>query len=91
MRRTCISILAATAALTLTGCSNSEAGSDKPSAPSPAVTAGSVSDASHARKIAACAAAIAAAKHDSADSSLPECAKLPPEDYLKAIQDANKQ
>ncbi|MGV9247149.1 hypothetical protein [Streptomyces sp. NPDC003710] len=90
MRRTCISILA-TAALMLTGCSNSDSGSDKPSAPSPAGTAGSASDPARARQIAACAAAIAAAKNDSADSGLPQCAKLSPDDYLKAIKDANKR
>ncbi|MFJ8358144.1 hypothetical protein [Streptomyces sp. NPDC093984] len=89
MRRHTISLLAA-AVLMLTGCSDLGSGSDGSSAPSPSATAGAA-DAAHAERIATCTKAIVAAKNDTADNGLPECAKLSPDDYLKAIEDAKKQ
>ncbi|POX45452.1 hypothetical protein [Streptomyces sp. Ru72] len=87
MRRTTISLLAA-AVLMLAGCSPFGSGSGTPSAPSPSASAGAAAD---AEQIATCTKAIVAAKNDTADNGLPECAKLSPDDYLKAIEDAKKQ
>lgn len=90
MRRHTISLLAA-AVLMLTGCSALGSGSDESSAPSPSATAGAADDAARAERIATCTKAIVAAKNDTADDGLPQCAKLSPDDYLKAIEDAKKQ
>jgi hypothetical protein len=86
MRHTTISMLAV-AVFTLTGCSLSGSGSDKPAAPTSNASAG----AAQTEQIAECRDAIVASKNDSADNGLPQCTKLSPDDYLKALKEADKQ
>lgn len=88
MRHTALAVLAA-ATLALTGCSNSDDG--KPTKPTPTVTVTPSAPAklSLADQMAACTDAIAAGK-DKGDGA-PECADLSPDDYLKALQAANRR
>lgn len=86
MRRTALALLAA-CTLALTGCSTSS-DDGKPTKPSPSATSSAPAK-SHADELAACTDAIAAGK-DKGDGA-PECADLSPDDYLKALQDANKR
>jgi hypothetical protein len=75
----------AAAVLALTGCSSTDSG--KPAKPTPAAT--SKPKLSAADQIKACTDAIAAGQ-DEGDGA-PECTSLSPDDYMKALNDANRQ
>ncbi|BCM70879.1 hypothetical protein EASAB2608_06213 [Streptomyces sp. EAS-AB2608] len=86
-RRTTATILLA-AALALAGCSNSSSGDSKPFR-APSVTPSAPASKSVADQIAACTDAIVAGK-DEGDGA-PECVDLSPDDYMDALQAANKK
>lgn len=82
--RTAACLLAAS--LALAGCSSSNEHSTHPKA-TPSATPTAATSKPTADAISACTDAIVAGK----DSSAPECASLSPDDYLKALQAANKR
>jgi hypothetical protein len=84
--RTTTAILA-TALLTLAGCTSTSPDSDQPAKPTTTATPSAPNTTSPADQIAACADALTAG--DSQEE--PECASLPPDDLLKAVQEANEQ
>jgi hypothetical protein len=85
MRRTTIAAVALTAGLVLAGCSTSS--SEGPAKSPSAATSSAPVKQSRTEQLAACTDAIVAGE----DSSAPECADLSSDDYLKALQAANKQ
>ncbi|MEU8589198.1 hypothetical protein AB0C59_19655 [Streptomyces sp. NPDC048664] len=87
MRHTATACLFTAAVLTLTGCSLAGSGGDGPAKPG----SGASAAAAGAEQIAACRDAIVAQKDNSADNGLPQCAQLSPDDYLKALKEADQQ
>lgn len=88
MRHTTTACLFTAALFTLTGCSlvGGGDGSTKPGTGTNASAA-----AASTEQIAACRDAIIAQKNDSADNGLPQCTKLSPSDYLKALKEADQK
>ncbi|WP_055493819.1 hypothetical protein [Streptomyces sp. TP-A0356] len=85
MSRISITVTAA-AVLALSGCSLSSSSSGKPTTPHPAASSSASTD-----RIAACTNAIVARQDSTSDNGAPECAKLSPDDYLKALQEAKRR
>jgi len=79
----------AAAVLALTGCSSSD--SSLPAKPTPAAASSAPAETTSpiADQIKACTDAIAAGQ-DEGDGA-PECTDLSPDDYMKALNDANQQ
>lgn len=87
MRRTAVLLAACLLAATMAGCSS---GDDKPTpTPTAAATSSAPVETPAADLIAACTDAIAAGK-DTGDGA-PECTGLPVDDYMKALEAANKR
>lgn len=88
MRHTTTACLFTAALLTLSGCSL-VGGSDGSTKPSTGTNASAA--AADTQQIAACRDAIVAQKNDSADNGLPQCTKLSPDEYLKALKEADQK